>query len=79
MRAATVAAGGQLAYVGEWHSHPDGCATLPSSDDLQVFAWLTEHMATDSRPALMAIVGEKRVSSWYLGEMLKAGGWNIKE
>lgn len=68
---------GQLAYVGEWHSHPQGCAIHPSGDDLQVFAWLTDHMATDSRPALMAIVGDDGASSWYLGEMLKSGGWEV--
>ena len=69
--------GGQLEYIGEWHSHPDGCATRPSSDDLQVFVWLTEHMAVAGLPALMAIVGEKDSSSWYLGEMLPTGGWTV--
>lgn len=68
---------GQLAYVGEWHSHPEGCVTHPSGDDLQVFAWLTDHMATDSRPALMAIVGDDSASSWYLGEMRASGGWEV--
>lgn len=71
--------GGQLAYVGEWHSHPDRCATRPSGDDLQVFGWLTDHMSTDGRPALMAIVGERGISSWYLGEMKKSGGWEVKQ
>ena len=69
--------GDQLAYAGEWHSHPDGCATLPSEDDLQVFGWLTDHMSTDGRPALMAIIGEGGVSSWYLGEMKKTGGREV--
>jgi hypothetical protein len=69
--------GGQLEYVGEWHSHPDGCATLPSGDDLQVFAWLSERLAADGLPALMAIVGEEDRSSWYLGEMPRTGGWGV--
>jgi hypothetical protein len=69
--------GGQLEYVGEWHSHPDGCPTLPSGDDLQVFAWLTESLAADGLPALMAIVGEGDRSSWYLGEMPRTGGWAV--
>jgi hypothetical protein len=69
--------GGQVEYVGEWHSHPDGCATLPSSDDLQVFAWLAEHMAVEGLPTLMAIVGERAASSWYLGEMRPASGWAV--
>ena len=69
--------GGQLEYVGEWHSHPDGCATLPSHDDLQVFGWLTEHLSIAGLPALMAIVGDHDASSWYLGEMLMTGGWAV--
>jgi hypothetical protein len=71
------ASGGQLEYVGEWHSHPDGCATLPSIDDLKVFGWLTEHLAVAGLPALMAIVGDNGSSSWYLGEMLPTGGWGV--
>ena len=69
--------GGQLEYVGEWHSHPDGCATLPSDDDLLVFAWLTQHMSVAGLPALMAIVGQHGTSSWYLGEMVRTGGWSV--
>jgi hypothetical protein len=67
---------GQLEYVGEWHSHPNGCTTLPSNDDLLVFSWLTQHMSVAGLPALMAIVGEEG-SSWYLGEMLRTGGWGL--
>ncbi|GAA4422351.1 Mov34/MPN/PAD-1 family protein [Bremerella cremea] len=66
---------GQLEYVGEWHSHPDGCAVRPSEDDLKVFAWLTEHMNEAGLPALMAIAGEFDVTAWFLGEMLRSGGW----
>jgi proteasome lid subunit RPN8/RPN11 len=69
--------GGQLEYIGEWHSHPDGCPTLPSSDDQQVFTWLTEHLAVAGLPALMAIVGENAASSWYMGQMLPSGGWGV--
>ncbi|MCI0461247.1 MAG: Mov34/MPN/PAD-1 family protein [Gemmataceae bacterium] len=71
------ASGGQLEYVGEWHSHPDDCPTLPSEDDLKVFTWLTEHMSDAGLPALMAIVGDRSGSSWYLGEMLRTGGWGV--
>lgn len=70
--------GGQLEYVGEWHSHPDGCPTLPSGDDRQVFTWLTEHLSLAGLPALMAIVGEGCSSSWHLGEMITAGGSGAK-
>lgn len=69
--------GGQLEYVGEWHSHPDNCAILPSNDDLLVFAWLTEHLAVAGLPALMAIVGQHDSSSWYVGEMVHTGGWAV--
>jgi hypothetical protein len=69
--------GGQLEYVGEWHSHPDACATLPSDDDLLVFAWLTEHLAVAGLPALMAIIGQQGSSSWFVGEMVRTGGWAV--
>lgn len=68
---------GQVEYVGEWHSHPDGCPARPSGDDLKVFAWLTEHMAGDGLPALMAIVGEGAGSTWYVGEMRPGAGWGM--
>jgi hypothetical protein len=70
--------GGQLEYVGEWHSHPDGCPTLPSSDDLIVFSWLTEHMDAAGLPALMAIVGENASSSWYLGAIIPDLAWSFQ-
>ena len=68
---------GQLEYVGEWHSHPDGFPCLPSTDDLKVFAWLTENLDDAGLPSLMAIAGQGRVA-WYLGEMLKSGGWETE-
>lgn len=67
----------QLEYVGEWHSHPNGCACLPSDDDLKVFGWLTTNMSTAGLPALMAIVGQNGISAWYLGQMLRTGGWEV--
>ena len=50
---------GQLQYVGEWHSHPDGCSTTPSHDDLEAYTWLVGHMCKEDLPALMMIVGER--------------------
>jgi hypothetical protein len=70
----TAVTDGQLEYVGEWHSHPDGSPCLPSEDDLKVFAWLTENMDDAGLPSLMGIAGEGRVA-WYLGEMHQNGGW----
>jgi proteasome lid subunit RPN8/RPN11 len=66
----------QLEYVGEWHSHPNGCSCLPSEDDLKVFSWLTTNMDDAGLPALMAIAGQ-RGHAWYLGQMLRTGGWEV--
>ena len=52
---------GQISYVGEWHSHPDGCGVRPSTDDLKAYAWLTGHMHVEGLPALMLIIGENNI------------------
>jgi hypothetical protein len=49
---------GQLRYVGEWHSHPDGFSTSPSPDDLVAYSWLVSHMQFESLPGIMLILGE---------------------
>jgi proteasome lid subunit RPN8/RPN11 len=49
---------GRLRYVGEWHSHPDGCGCQPSAEDRRALAWLAENMAAEGLPGLMAIVGQ---------------------
>ena len=48
---------GNLHYVGEWHSHPDGCSLDPSEEDLEAFGWLKGHMADECLPAIMLILG----------------------
>jgi hypothetical protein len=68
---------GQLEYVGEWHSHPDGCSCLPSNDDFKVFSWMTDRMSAAGLPALLAIVGERNASLWFLGRMENTGGWEL--
>jgi len=50
---------GQLQYIGEWHSHPDGYASDPSTDDRKVFSWLSEHLARDGNPPVMLIAGQR--------------------
>lgn len=55
-----------LEYIGEWHSHPDGCSTDPSSDDAKVFAWLTEKMNIEGKPPLMLIAGEGETARMFL-------------
>ena len=62
---------GMLEYIGEWHSHPAGCSTAPSADDVRVFGWLTESMDVEGLPALMMIVGDDGHSSCYIGLMAR--------
>ncbi len=56
--------GNVIAYLGEWHSHPEGSTCNPSPADLEFLAWLKDHMYRDGMPALMAIVGSGGVS-WH--------------
>jgi integrative and conjugative element protein (TIGR02256 family) len=48
---------GQLHYVGEWHSHPDGAAARPSPDDESVFAFLSAQLGPGGSPFAMMICG----------------------
>lgn len=59
----------QLDYAGEWHSHPDGHSTRPSTDDVALFAWLSDHRLTDGFPPLMLIAGDGTALSVYLGSI----------
>lgn len=61
---------GALHYVGEWHSHPDKCSTMPSTDDMKVFAWLTERMQQDGFPGLMMIVGDQDQLNCFIGKIM---------
>jgi Prokaryotic E2 family A/Prokaryotic homologs of the JAB domain/ThiF family len=54
---ATDASGGQLVYVGEWHSHPESHAAKPSRKDALQLAELACMLDANGVPALMAIVG----------------------
>lgn len=58
VEAAISRSAGQIRYVGEWHSHPKGSSSQPSSIDLQQLAWLSQTMASDGLPGVMFIVGE---------------------
>jgi integrative and conjugative element protein (TIGR02256 family) len=51
--------GGDLSFIGEWHSHPEGCSSDPSEEDREAHAWLAREMATDGLPALIAIQGDR--------------------
>lgn len=52
---------GQLRYLGEWHSHPDGVMAYPSQDDEAVFGHLEACLAGSSEPYLMTIVGQDEI------------------
>lgn len=56
------ATAGRLRYVGEWHSHPDGVAARPSSDDEGVFSYLREQLDPAGAPYAMLICG--RDETW---------------
>ena len=49
--------GGQVRYVGEWHSHPAGQPASPSPTDLKQLDFLRAEMRRDSLPALIMIAG----------------------
>lgn len=49
---------GFLTYIGEWHSHPNRSSVQQSSDDLKLFAWITNFMNSIGLPGVMLIAGE---------------------
>lgn len=51
--------GGNLTYVGEWHSHPGAGRARPSNDDLKAHSWLAEEMGEEGYPGVMLIQGGK--------------------
>lgn len=57
----------QVRYVGEWHSHPAGSSTMPSTIDLSQLCWLTEELENEGLPALMAIAGDHGAITLLLG------------
>lgn len=62
---------GNLIYVGEWHSHPDGVGCSPSNDDRKVFDWLRELRKVDGLPPVMLIVGDQDRFGWHIKEIAK--------
>jgi integrative and conjugative element protein (TIGR02256 family) len=49
---------GQVGYLGEWHSHPDGIPAQPSGDDLWQLLYLGALLRRENLPALQFIVGK---------------------
>jgi integrative and conjugative element protein (TIGR02256 family) len=54
--------GGQIRYVGEWHSHPPNASAGRSSTDDRQLDWLATLMGLDELPALMLIAAEREIS-----------------
>ncbi len=47
-----------LGYLGEWHSHPNGIGTEPSTADARVFGWIAARTLAEGKPPVMLIAGE---------------------
>jgi integrative and conjugative element protein (TIGR02256 family) len=56
-----------VSYIGEWHSHPPGISTRPSSHDLGLLSYLAEALKQEGLPAVMLIVGENQ-ETWSIGK-----------
>ncbi|WP_243350071.1 ThiF family adenylyltransferase [Parabacteroides sp. FAFU027] len=50
----------QIQYLGEWHSHPRGCAPNPSIFDEELYTYLHDKLSRQGYPVLMAIIGDNR-------------------
>ena len=49
--------GGQVGYVGEWHSHPDDAGVAMSDDDSELLQQIADEVRADGQPGVMMIVG----------------------
>ena len=50
---------GNLTYIGEWHSHPPGASSNPSSDDRLLLSWVGENVEPFEAPAIMIISADE--------------------
>lgn len=64
--------GGQVEYIGEWHSHPRGHSCHPSIADAKLFAWLNDCLGALGLPATMLIVGDDEAIAVFGGAMVQA-------
>jgi integrative and conjugative element protein (TIGR02256 family) len=60
--------GGVVTYVGEWHSHPQECAALPSQDDIGQLSFLTGALQVEGMPVLMLIVSDSSFGFYLDGQ-----------
>jgi len=49
---------GNLTYIGEWHTHPRGHISRPSSDDTKLLRWVHDALQWSDAPALILIAGD---------------------
>jgi len=61
---------GKLDYVGEWHSHPEGCSGNPSDYDVALLTWVTSYMVLDGHPGLMTICSDDGLN-FYMGGVIE--------
>lgn len=52
-----------VGYIGEWHSHPNGCSSFPSKEDIIQLCELSSNLAEEGLPAIQFIVSEQEISS----------------
>ncbi|MEM8971406.1 MAG: ThiF family adenylyltransferase [Pseudomonadota bacterium] len=50
-----------LTYIGEWHTHPPGDSSSPSSDDAKLLRWIEKAVSWNGVPAVMMIAAEDGV------------------
>jgi proteasome lid subunit RPN8/RPN11 len=62
----------KLRYIGEWHSHPDGCTPEPSDDDSIFFEWLKIHMKLEGLPPVMLIMGTDNEYRFFVDQLCRS-------
>ena len=53
--------GGQVGYVGEWHSHPDGAGIAMSDYDSELLRQIADEVRADGQPGVVMIVGSDQM------------------
>ena len=48
----------QVKYLGEWHSHPQGCSNALSSTDKKLFSTMSNDLARCDNPFVIGILGD---------------------
>ncbi len=47
-----------LTYIGEWHTHPPGYISQPSSDDRKLLRWVRDALEWSDAPGLILVAGD---------------------